>query len=391
MDKQAAQELLLQIQSEYNSIKNPKYRNVQLDYWKSKYEMLMEMREYLKNETRYVKLINAVSQVISKLEKQNTPSSWSNISERGINKAIPVLTKKRGAEVDFPLQWDDEKTGHKCSVNNGYWGARNYMLMDAIGYFYLLKEGGDKVPKDPSEIFQDLESIQKRETELDKNSNATALEPNHLLLSDDDIKRIENSKHWVRFDDRVFRKFTSLNLGTNDILKLIHETSQIEFKLTYPVRIRENKKPKEKQYTMNMFSRLFEFGYIDKHIRSHDGAIRSREYFVIFNTILGELFAHNLKTINYDWISSNFYYLPGSAQVFFRKFLIHNNFPKIPINLQKIVRKINLVDTNVTNLLNTIETNILEPLKQHGFIYSFEKTEGLHGLKYVIHRQFKNK
>jgi len=364
---------------------------MQLDYWKPKYEMLMEMKEYLKDDARYVKLVNAVSQVISKLEKQNTPSSWSNISERGINKAIPFLTKKRGAEIDFPLQRDDESTGHKCSVNNGYWGARNYMLMDALGYFYRLKEGGDKLPKDYSEIFQDLESIQKREIEFDKNSNTTTSEPSHLLLSDDDIKKIENSKHWIRFDDREFRKFTSLSLGTNDILKLIHETSQVEFKLTYPVRMREDKKLKEKQYTMNMFSRLFEFGYIDKQIRSHDGAVRSREYFVIFNTMLGELFVHNLKTINYDWISSNFYYLPGSAQVFFRKFLIHNDFPRMSINLQNIVEKINLVDTNITNLINTIETNILEPLKQHGFIYSFEKTEGLHGLKYVIHRQFNKK
>lgn len=391
MDKQTSQELFLQIQSEYNSVKRPKYRNMQLDDWKHKYEMLIKMKEYLIDDVRYVKLINAVSQVLSKLEKQNTPPSWSNVSERGINKAIPALVKKGHIEIDFPFQWDDEKTGHKCSINNGYWGAKNYMLMDALGHFYLFKEGGDRLPQNPSEIFQDLESIQKREIEFDKNSNGATSKPSHLLLTDDDIIRIENSKHWVRFDDKLFRKFTSLNLGTNDILKLIHETSQVEFKLKFPVRMKEGKKLKEKQYMMNMFSRLFEFGYMDKQIRSHDGAVRSREYFVTFNTMLGELFAHNLKTINYDWISSNFYNLPGSAQVFFRRFLIHNDFPKMSINLSNIVQKINLVDTNITNLIKTIETNILEPLKQYGFIDSFEKTKGLHGLKYVIHRQFNNK
>ena len=279
MNEKTAIELFEKIHNEYNLIKSPKYRNMQLDHWKPKYEELIEIRDYLNDDDRYMKLINAISQVISKIEKQNkskdTSRKWNNISERGINKAIPVLLKKRGTDIDFPFQWDDEKSNHKCCVSHGYWGARNYMLMDVLGYFYLLKEGGDRLPKVSLEIFQDMENIQKREIELDKNSNNVISESDHFLLSENDIKRIEKSKHWIRFDDKIFRKFISLNLGTNDILKLIHETSQVEFKLIFPVRMRSGKKFEEKQYRMNMFSRLFEFGYIDKQIRTTNDCVRA--------------------------------------------------------------------------------------------------------------------
>jgi hypothetical protein len=101
---------------------------------------------------------------------------------------------------------------------------------------------------------------------------------------------------------------------------------------------------------MNMFSRLFEFGYIDKQIRQSDGVVRAREYFVIFNTILGELFVHNLKMGNFDWVRVDLYSLPTSAQIFFRKFILNNDFPTIAINLQRIVQKINLNDKIQANL-----------------------------------------
>ena len=161
----------------------------------------------------------------------------------------------------------------------------------------------------------------------------------------------------------------------------------MEFKLAFPVRLTENgKSVKEREYQMNVFSRLFEFGYIDKDVRS-DGIVRSREYFVGFNTILGELFAHNLKTVNYDWVENSFYSLPNSAQIFYRKFLIHNDFLQINFNLVNIAGKLDLRDRNITNLIRTVETSALEPLKEFGLILSYKKEEGLHGPKYIIKRQ----
>jgi hypothetical protein len=106
-------------------------------------------------------------------------------------------------------------------------------------------------------------------------------------------------------------------------LNLLLETSRVEFKIAFPIRLQEKIKNeiKKKWYQMNVFSRPFELGYKDNE-RS-DGVVLSRTYFIFFNTILGELFVHNLLTKEYDWVDSNFYNLPSSAQIFYRRFLLH--------------------------------------------------------------------
>ena len=391
MDKVEAINHLCMLKEKYSDIENPKYRNIDLEAWREKYEHLKSLKPILTGNREYSNLINALSQNIFKREAllsiRESDNSWHNISERGINKALPAIVKKSRNSIDFPYEWSDEKTGHRCCINNGYWGAGNYMLMDALGYFYMLKEGEDRLPEQPSELFSDLESIRKREIELKsdityRNSN------NELLISNDkELEAIVNQKYWFRFDDVLFRKFTKKSMKSTNILKLLTETSNVQFKLVFPVRLKEGStKARERPYLMNMFSRLFEFGYVDKNVRKSDGAVRGRHYFVTFNTILGELFVHNLKAQNYSWVRNDFYLLPSSAQIFYRKFLIHNDCSPIQIYLENIAGKVHLVDSNVANLMSTVEQNVLEPLKNQGFIKSFHKRTGLNGTKYIIVR-----
>jgi hypothetical protein len=393
MNKKQADETYIQLQHEYNQIDDPKYRNIDYDLWLAKYQDLLNLNPFLHDHLLYQRLINGLSQVLSKYEKlqrgRTEKENWVNTSERGINKALPALIKKPGTEIEFPYEWID-KNRHRCSITNGYWGARNYMLMDALGYFYLLKEGGDRLPELASEIFQDLDSIRRREIELKNTGKGVESQTYESMLSETDAEAIMRSKHWVRFNDTIFRKFTSLKLASNDIFRLLLETSRVEFRLTFPVRLKlEGGNIRERPYRMNMLSRLFEFGYIDR-ARESDGVIRNREYFVTFNTMLGELFVHNLKMKNYDWIREDLYSLPASAQIFFRKFIVNNDNPMIPINFENIVRTLNLTDGNRTNLEATVVTNVLEPLKFQGFISSYKKTKGLHGTKYIVHRDFNN-
>ena len=396
MDKQMATTIFIEISEEYSRIKSSKFLNIDLEHWQERYSTLIDLKPLLSDNGLYKRLINGLSQAISKAKKleeaRTKPKDiWINTSERGINKALPAVIKKPKTEIEFPYEWIDEKSGHRCSVNNGYWGARNYMVMDALGYFYLLKEGGDSLPVKRSELFQDLESIRRREAELDNHKGTLVANAGQSMLTDTDIDSIMSARHWIRFNDNIFRKFTKLNLSSGEILNLLTSTSGVEFKLVFPVRLQESrKKLKEKAYMMNMFSRLFEFGYIDKQIRQSDGVVRAREYFVIFNTILGELFVHNLKMGNFDWVRVDLYSLPTSAQIFFRKFILNNDFPTIAINLQKIAQKINLNDKIQANLERTIVTNVLEPLKRQGFIETYEREPGLHGSKFIIKRDFKN-
>jgi len=389
MNKKKADETYIRLQHEFNQIDNPKYRNIDYEAWFEKYQNLLDLNPFLHKNPFYQRLVNGLSQILSKCKKlqrgRTEKESWSNTSERGINKALPALIKKPGTEIEFPYELTDKK-GHRCSISNGFWGARNYMLMDALGYFYLLKEGGDRLPEFASEIFRDIDSIRRREIELENTCKDVESQTYESMLSETDVETLMKSKHWIRFNDKIFRKFTCLQLKSNDIFRLLLETSRVEFRLTFPVRLKlEGGNIRERPYRMNMLSRLFEFGYIDR-ARESDGVIRNREYFVTFNTILGELFIHNLKMINYDWIREDLYSLPGSAQIFFRKFIVNNDNPMVPINLENIARTLNLTDGNRTNLEATVVTNVFEPLKIQGFISSYEKTSGLHGTKYKVYR-----
>jgi hypothetical protein len=365
MDHQEAQEAFQNIRGEYDRLKYPKYRHMDLASAAQRLKALNDLKPYLGEDPLFRNLLNSLSQIISRLTIERT---WRNTSERGINKVIPYVVRKKGQSIDFPFQWVEEKSGQLCFLNNGYWGARNYMVMDVVGYFFLLKEGKDLLPQEPRPIFENLESIRKREGELNP---PTYFKP----------------KYSVTFTDPDFRKFTGSNLSSNEICQLLRETSQVEFKLVFPVRLASKKRgPEEQLYTMNYFSRVFEFAYVDKEKRK-DEIVNLREYTIVFNTLLGELFAHNLMAKNYDWVNTGFYKLPHAAQVFYRRFLLHNNFPSIPISLENISSKLNYCDHNETNLPKTVEQSILTPLKDFGLISAYEKEEGLGGLKYVVHRR----
>ena len=83
-------------------------------------------------------------------------------------------------------------------------------------------------------------------------------------------------------------------------------------------------------------------------------------------------------------MNTNLYKLPPSAQIFYKRFLLYHNFPTTRLNLDTIVREMNFIDTNPTNLVNVVEGSILEPLKQSNLILSYHRIEGLSGIKYEI-------
>jgi hypothetical protein len=360
------------IKTYYDSIKNPKFRNVNIEVFREKYKILVGLKNDLGQNSDYLKLVNAMSQIISRFEKHEALAKlpddkiWSNLSERGMNKAIPPIIKSK--DQIFPVEWKD-KWGYNCYVSNGYWNAKNYRVMDALGYMFLLKQGGDCLPEKPNPIFDDLFEVEQRELQLNN-------EQSQIIF--------QGNKHSIGFTDEDFRNFTGFRMSSSDILALLLETSRVEFKLTFPVRLKSAGK-KDSIHPMNYFSRFFELAYEDVIVRS-DGIVKKRGYRVIFNTLLGELFINNLLARYNDRIDMKFYLLLDSAQVFYRRALLHHNHPKTEIHLIKIAELVGLKDSNISNLSKTVERNILEPLKDNGYIESYEKTEGANGIKYIITR-----
>ena len=335
MTEQEALGIFEIIKTQYDAMKEPKYKFIDNEIFRQQYEQVLSVSDYLKDNQDYKNLINGMAQIIKKISRaviKNKKNDWRNVSERGMNKVIMPVTKKRDQPVSFPLQWVDEKSQETCFINNGYWGVKNFMVMDVLGYFLLLKKGNNLLPKEPLPIFSDLDSITRREKELDKPNYVVKYPP---TMNEQDVDVFKSMKYYAHFTDDHFRKSTSTNMNSNDILNLLLDTSRVEFKIVYPVRLKTGKDQKNKYYYMNLFSRFFELGYIDKKSRI-DGIIPSREYYVGFNTILGEIFAHNLLSKNYDWVEPRFYTLPYSAQILYRRFLIHNNYRRIPLNLETI-------------------------------------------------------
>ena len=387
MNKNQAYEVFTTVQKYYNSIKYPKYKNIKLEEFKKNYEALRSVKPYLEANVVYIRFINAMSQAIAKREKQiklaQMPDNeiWSNLSERGMNKVIPPVHKKRNSNVSFPVEWTN-KWGNACYISNGFWGAKNYTVMDVLGYMFLLKEGIDALPENGDPIFQDLDTVAAREDQLSKNGKCLQTPPE--TDSGSEKSMILNNAYNIGFTDKDFRKNTGLDLSSSEILSLLLGTSRVEFKLSFPVRVKSTGN-KEKLHRMNFYSRFFELREEEAKVRK-DGIVQSRKYRVYFNTFLGELFVNNLMSRHNDRIDLRFYTLPDSAQIFYRRHLIHHSFQELSIHLVSIAESVGYTDSNMTNLPKTVEYNILDPLKEYGYIKSYERMKGLKGIKYVIQR-----
>lgn len=365
MNKQEAEEIFWKIYNNYNEIKSPKYLNANLKELKVWNDTLMSIKEHFKNHFTFEQFTsNSLPRIIAKMNRKST---WTNISERGVNKS--VIPIKKSAEL--PTEWT-HKWGETCSVSRGYWGAKNYILMDVLGSMLLLKEGGGQLPKKSESIFSDLKDVKLREEEF----------------NDDPVQAIVSRKYYVEFSDVDFREYSGLHdMSSDDIFKLIGDTSGVEFKLSFPCRL-GNHKGRETIYATNWYTRFFEYGEKFKNVKK-DGTIHSRRYMVVFNTILGELFINNLKTWNVSKIENSFYQLPNSAQIFYRVFLLHNDYTPYFVNLNTIAKRVGLEDSNITSLKTTIKSNILEPLKQYGLIKSYQKSDmsdKASGVQYTIYR-----
>jgi hypothetical protein len=367
MSADQARQIFYEIKAYYDSIPSPKYRHADLNTLNREFERLQGLKNDLGHDKAYINLVNAMSQIIAKLERKLSHQEWWNYSERGTNRVIPAISKKKGQS--WPVEYEDI-WGNTCHINNGHWGVKNHIVMDAIGNMFLLKEGGDCLPKNAEPIFNDLFEIQSLEKHL--NGDPDAVIP-------------MSKRHSIRLTDEHFRQFTGLRMNSNEIKALLLETSRVEFKLTFPVRLKSTGS-KENTHRMNYYSRFFEFGHEDLSIKSN-GIVLSRRYTIVFSTLLGELFANNLMAKFNDRIDNRLYQLPDSAQIFYRKALIHNDIKRIPFHLATLAKYAGLTDTNPWNLSTTVETNILQPLIENGYIDSYQKEgENPKAPKYIICR-----
>jgi len=370
---------------EYQSIKTPKYRHANYEDIFDIHKRLLKIKNHLKGNKIYHDLVNGVSQTLSKLKKDKSLAElsrdeiWSNLSERGMNKTIRPSPKKKFNKEDFPIKWITHGN-YECALIDGYWDEKNFMVMEVLGYALLLFLGNDRLPENQEPIFDNLKSIIKRELEFSRPLNQIA---EHTIETN--TATVRNRKIYsIAIDDNHFRRATGLKMSSKGIFDLLDGTSNAKFKLPFPV-IVKNSNGKETIHKMNHFSRFFELNEVEAKVRK-DGIVQSRIYEIEFSTFLGELFVNNLLSKHNDRVDLLFYSLPANAQLFYRRFLLHIDFTTKILNLETIISGLSLQDKNKTNLLKSIEKNILVPLKKDNLISSYEITPGLLGKKFIIKR-----
>ena len=238
MNRATAFEIFTEVQEYYNSIDYPKYKNISLKKFKEKFKALNGIKLQLESNVLFTRLVNAMSQTIAKCERREKlaqlPESeiWSNLSERGINKVIQPLHKAKNKDVTFPVEWTD-KWGNACYISNGFWDAKNYTVMDVLGYMFLLKEGGDSLPEDADPIFQDLNDIIEREDQLSEGIKGSQI--SRGTESGSSKSMVLNNAYSIGFTDKDFKKNTGINLSSSEIKDLLLETSRVESKLSFGV------------------------------------------------------------------------------------------------------------------------------------------------------------
>lgn len=388
MNKIEALQIFQRILHEYQTIKLPKYRHAEYEDILKKHKLLQSIKEHLQGNKIYYYLVNGVSQTLSRVEKDQAllklsrDEIWSNLSERGMNKTIRPSPKKKFDKENFPIKWMTQGK-NECALIDGYWDEKNFMVMEVLGYALLLFLGNDRLPENQEPIFDNLKSIEERETQLSTPLKQILQNDDHAIETNTAIIKSRRI-YSITIDDNHFRRATGLKMSSKEIFDLLDETSNAKFKLPFPVIVKDSK-GKETIHKMNSFSRFFEMSEVITKVRKDD-VVQSRMYEIEFSTFLGELFVNNLLSKHNDRVDLRFYRLPANAQLFYRRFLLHINFITKTLNLETIVNGLGLQDRNITNLIKTIEKNVLEPLKRDNLILSYNSIPGLKDTKFIIKR-----
>jgi hypothetical protein len=116
---------------------------------------------------------------------------------------------------------------------------------------------------------------------------------------------------------------------------LIKKTSEVRFSFEYPIRV-----PAEiKQIERNdiQYSIIEKVGLTKIKVENDNCfniEFNGDVVKVIFDTFLGNLYFHNLLTLNTDWFKENFLKLDGYASAIYRRFFVirrNNKFDELPI------------------------------------------------------------
>jgi hypothetical protein len=154
------------------------------------------------------------------------------------------------------------------------------------------------------------------------------------------------------------------------IKDLIKRTSEVKFTFEYPLRAPVYKNVKRNGDVVSVIKKVDLKSVKVENDNFFNIEIKGDVVLVKFNTFLGNLFFHNILTLNTDWFEEDFLKLTGLASALYRRFFVTrsgNKFSEVAIT--DLVRHFDLLKNS---RYPQIIINAFEDIKNAGLIHDYK-------------------
>jgi hypothetical protein len=224
----------------------------------------------------------------------------------------------------------------------------------------------NKLEKDKSELFEKhLQEGKKLYQELQFNLD-DFYEVQDLIYGD----AIHSPQIEIKIDNILNRYKTFFQKRRREYLKdLIQRTSKIRFTLDCQLRIPVTKYREKNGEPDTVIVKVDLKRVKVENDNIFNVEINGNAIKVIFDTFLGNLYFHNILTLNTDWFEENFLKLDGYASAIYRRFFVTrsgNKFDQLPI-----IDLVQYFDFLKNSSYPKVITSAFEDIKKAGLIHGY--------------------
>jgi hypothetical protein len=154
------------------------------------------------------------------------------------------------------------------------------------------------------------------------------------------------------------------------IKNLLKRTSEVKFTFEYPLRAPVYKNVKRNGDVVSVIKKVDLKNVKVENDNFFNIEIKGDVVLVKFNTFLGNLFFHNILTLNTDWFEEDFLKLNNIASAIYRRFFVTGSGNKAErLDIKDLVKHFNLMkNSRYPQIIN----NAFEDIKNAGLIYDYK-------------------
>jgi len=329
-------------------------------------------------------------------------------AERNLNKFVFPIFSHKNRQIDrYPYPAQHRLL--KFFLDQGEFGPKNLMVLDVLATYLIhvrynvrdeIFEFKHKIPtqndgrvKNNSRAKmtpKDIDFLKERLTLADSEGylHREEFPPDSVLRYMDPEKQGMKKFLTIRGRDSFLRQQIPAlkSYSSNEIYKMIKDTSQTKVRMSYPVRYFDGKEYKNHPFdNYSCPSRFYSLANVEVTKTTSNNHVLEREYTISFDTLLGYFFVQNCVSCYTDLLPDKFYLLSDYSQLFYRM-LIRPYFKKakIPIGITEIRNRL-VLKTRDVYMIRKVVKRILDELEANSFLREWKeiKFNGQYQYSYV--------